>query len=99
MNAWPMRCAVKFTKNMACTIQVGELLDVVDHILPSEGQHWVSPSFLCRVVSGTPLIREPEKCSGIGWFAPDEMPKDLTIISRENLASYLEKLEKTHGRV
>src|SRR4030042_3106156 len=27
-------------------IQVGELLDVVDHILPEEGQHWVSPTFL-----------------------------------------------------
>src|SRR4030042_6205967 len=24
-------------------IDVGELLDVVDHILPGEGQHWVSP--------------------------------------------------------
>jgi len=26
-------------------IAVGELLDVVDHILPDEGQHWVSPTF------------------------------------------------------
>lgn len=24
-------------------ITVGELLDVVDHLLPTEGQHWVSP--------------------------------------------------------
>ena len=29
-------------------IEVGELLDVVDHILPEEGQHWVSPTFICR---------------------------------------------------
>jgi len=26
-------------------ITVGELLDVVDHILKQEGQHWVSPLF------------------------------------------------------
>src|SRR5512138_1697711 len=55
-------------------IEVGELLDVVDHILPQEGQHWVSPSFICRIVSGEPAIREPGKCAAIGWFAPDDAP-------------------------
>lgn len=70
-------------------IVVGELLDVVDHILPEEGQHWVSPAYLCRIVSGTPTIREPEKCSEIGWFAPAEIPHGLTVISRENLENYV----------
>ena len=40
-------------------IAVDELLDVVDHILPDEGQHWVSPSFICSTVSGEPALREP----------------------------------------
>jgi 8-oxo-dGTP diphosphatase len=72
-------------------IAVGDLLDVVDHILPDEGQHWVSPTFVCRAVAGEPVIREPEKCSEIGWFAPDAVPRDLTVISRENLENYLER--------
>ena len=72
-------------------IAVGELLDVADHILPAEGQHWVSPSYLCRVVSGTPGICEPGKCSAIGWFAPAEIPADLTAVTRVNLASYLSR--------
>jgi len=59
-------------------IEVGELLDVVDHILPEEGQHWVSPTFLCKIKSGEPLILEPEKCSAIGWFIINEVPSDLT---------------------
>ena len=70
-------------------ITVGELLDVVDHILKEEGQHWVSPTFLCTITSGEPSIMEPEKCAEIGWFRPDEVPKELTQISRENLAHYL----------
>jgi len=70
-------------------IAVGELLDVVDHILPAEGQHWVSPTFICTIVSGTPAIHEPGKCSQIGWFAPEAAPVDLTQITRENLAHYL----------
>ena len=71
-------------------IEVLELLDVVDHILPGEGQHWVSPTFLCRVVSGEAVIREPGKCSAIGWFKPEEVPAELSVVSRENLAHYLE---------
>ena len=69
-------------------IAVGELLDVVDHILLEEGQHWVSLTYLCRIVSGQPRILEPGKCSAIGWFAPDEVPDNLTVITRENLRHY-----------
>lgn len=72
-------------------IEVGELLDVVDHILTDEGQHWVSPTYLCRVVSGEPRILEPGKCTEIGWFAPGSAPQDLTLISQVNLRNYLEK--------
>jgi mutator protein MutT len=76
-------------------IAVGELLDVVDHILPEEGQHWVSPTYLCRIVSGTPTIREPGKCTEIAWFAPTDAPRDLTVITHENLEHYLQKI--SHG--
>lgn len=72
-------------------IEVGELLDVVDHILPDEKQHWVSPTFICRILSGEPMIREPGKCSEIGWFAPEKIPENLTMITRENLSHYRER--------
>lgn len=73
-------------------IEVQELLDVVDHIIPAEKQHWVSPSFLCRVKSGTPRIREPHKCAEIGWFELDRIPEDqLTIASKKSLESLRKK--------
>lgn len=74
-------------------ISVGELLDVADHILPEEGQHWVSPSYLCTIEAGWPAIREAGKCAEIGWFYPQEVPDDLTQITRVNLAHYLRKGE------
>lgn len=73
-------------------IDVGELLDVADHILPHEGQHWVSPSYLCTIRSGEPAILEPGKCTEIGWFHPHRMPDDLTVITRFNLENYLRRL-------
>jgi len=76
-------------------IEVGELLDVVDHILPDEGQHWVSPTFICRITSGEPVIREPEKCSDIGWFSPGQVPRELTVISRENFDNYVRLQNRT----
>ncbi len=72
-------------------IEVGPLLDVVDHILPDEGQHWVSPTYICRPAPGSPQPRilEPGKCTEIGWFLPEHVPQELTMISRENLENFL----------
>jgi 8-oxo-dGTP diphosphatase len=73
-------------------IEVGELLDVADHILIDEGQHWVSPTFLCRILSGEPRIMEPGKCSQIGWFDPYDVPEQLSQISKINLTNYRQRL-------
>lgn len=73
----------------AVEIEVGELLDVVDHILREEGQHWVSPTYICRIKAGEPRIVEPEKCAEIGWFSPHAVPEPLSVISRINLKHYL----------
>ncbi len=70
-------------------IAVGDLLDVVDHVLPLERQHWVSPTYICTIVSGAPTIREPGKCAALGWFLPEAVPAALTQITRENLTHYL----------
>ena len=75
-------------------IAVGELLDVADHILPDEGQHWISPSYICTIISGEPKIQEASKCSEIGWFALEDVPKDLSQITRANLAHYRKLVEK-----
>lgn len=70
------------------SIEVLHLLDVVDHILPRERQHWVSPTYLCRYLSGVPKIREPRKCSEIGWFPLHRIPRrGLSSASRASLKS------------
>lgn len=74
-------------------IVVVEMLDVVDHILPEENQHWVSPTFICRIKTGSPVIIETEKCTEIGWFDPHRLPEPLSVITRENHTHYLEYLQ------
>ena len=69
-------------------IEVTDLLGVDDHILPDEGQHWVSPTYLARHVSGQPQILEPGKCAAIGWFRLDDLPSPLSVITQANVESY-----------
>ena len=78
-------------------IKIGELLDICDHIIPDEHQHWVSPTYICTVVHGQPKICEPNKCDEIGWFASEEVKKmNLSIISKFNFDNYLKKLNLSH---
>ena len=81
-------------EELGIEIVVGGLLDVVDHILKEEGQHWVSPTFICTILSGEPVIREPEKCAEIGWFHTNEIPEKLTQISRRSLTHYLQHIKR-----
>lgn len=74
-------------------IEPGKLLDVCDHIIFAEHQHWVSPSFICSVLKGVPKILEPHKCDGIGWFTVEEIKTmDLSIVSKFNFDNYLESI-------
>jgi 8-oxo-dGTP diphosphatase len=81
----------EFAEEYGMTVEVTGLLGISDHILPAEGQHWISPSFSARHVGGTPEIKEPSKCTGIGWFRLDDLPGELTVASRDTLASYERK--------
>lgn len=68
-------------------IEVGELLDVSDHIIPAEKQHWVAPTFLAKIKTGIPRIVEPDKCEAIGWFTIDEVEQmNLSIVSKHDLS-------------
>jgi 8-oxo-dGTP diphosphatase len=74
-------------------IEILSLLDVVNHIIHDEKQHWVSPSFICRITFGTPVIKEPHKCDEIGWFSLDHLPENtMTIASKKSLESLRKKM-------
>ncbi|ROO88778.1 mutator protein MutT [Actinocorallia herbida] len=78
----------EFAEEYGMEIEPTDLLGVFDHILADEGQHWVSATFLAEHTGGEPAIREPEKCSEIGWFGLDALPSPLSRITVENVAAY-----------
>ncbi len=67
-------------------IKVIELLELCDHFLPEEHQHWVSPTYICEITEGKPQIMEPEKCDDMGWFTIEEAEKlPLSIITQKDI--------------
>ncbi len=60
-----------------------------DHLIPRERQHWVPTCFVARVrVGQAPVIREPEKCTEIGWFSLEHLPSPLSIVTKLDLGVY-----------
>jgi ADP-ribose pyrophosphatase YjhB (NUDIX family) len=57
-------------------IALGPLLGVTE-MIGIDGQHWVSPIYRARIVSGEPHNREPDKIARIAWFSLDAPPAPL----------------------
>lgn len=81
--------------------EVGVIIEIVeqfglwDEVLKDDKQHWVAPTYLCRIKSGVPKIMEPEKCDDLGWYTLQEAEKlDLSYITKHDVASLLEKFPK-----
>ncbi|MGA5300634.1 NUDIX domain-containing protein [Nucisporomicrobium flavum] len=73
----------EFREEYGMEVEVTGLLGVADHLLPEEGQHWVSVSYAARHVGGVPEIREPGKCTEIGWFDADALPEPLSEAAKK----------------
>jgi len=82
-------CAIcEAFEEVGLTIAIDSLLCVTDHILPAEGQHWVSPAYLGRVLAGEARNCEPEKTREVQWFQFDELPQKLTMTARNAIEAY-----------
>jgi 8-oxo-dGTP diphosphatase len=82
-------CAIREAfEEVGLKIAIDRLLCVTDHLLPDEGQHWVSPSYLGRILEGTARNCEPHKTSEVRWFAAHELPDNLTMTSRNAIEAY-----------
>ena len=79
-------------------IKVLRLLGICDHIVKSENQHWVSPSFLCKIEKGEPKIMELNKHLDMKWFSLDNLPEKLTITTKDAVNSYRNYINEKEGK-
>ena len=84
------KCAIRETlEEVGVEIAIERLLCITDHCLPEEGQHWVAPAYLARILSGAPANCEPDKTVEVRWFPPDQLPPNLTMTARNAIRAFL----------
>jgi ADP-ribose pyrophosphatase len=66
-------------------IEILRLLSVTDDIIEEEGQHWISPQFLCKITTGEPKNLEPEKHDEMRWFDLDNLPDKITNTTKDGV--------------
>ena len=55
----------------------------------ADAQHWVSPIYEARIVSGEPVNREPDKHEALLWADPAAPPAPLGTAAREALGRHV----------
>ena len=82
-------CALREAREeVGVDVSIEGLLCVTDHLLPEEGQHWVSPAYLGRIASGRAKNCEPRKTREVRWFPLDQLPRNLTMTARNAIVAY-----------
>jgi len=82
-------CALRETfEEVGVTVAIDCLLCVTDHLLPQENQHWVSPAYLARMLSGEARNCEPDKTREVRWFPLDRLPANLTMTARNAIEAH-----------
>ncbi|MFA7261467.1 MAG: NUDIX domain-containing protein [Caulobacter sp.] len=71
-------CAREIAEELGLVITPGPLLCVADTIDLGDGGHWVAPVYRIDDCVGEPVVLEPDKLGGCGWFPLDALPAPLT---------------------
>jgi ADP-ribose pyrophosphatase YjhB (NUDIX family) len=71
-------CAREIAEELGLTITPGALLCMADTIDAGDGQHWTAPVYLVEDCVGDPVVLEPDKLGGCGWFPLDALPERVT---------------------
>ena len=51
--------------------------------------HYIYFTYLAKLISGTPKIMEPDKCSEVEFFSLDELPEPMTSQTKDYVKNYL----------
>ncbi|MFA5270185.1 MAG: NUDIX domain-containing protein [Patescibacteria group bacterium] len=57
----------------------------------SGGQHRLQIGFAAHQVTGTPIVKEPERCAEWRWFKLNELPSDLFPPHIKQIENFLQK--------
>lgn len=83
----------EMNEELGVDIEIIEVLQVVDEILPLDKQHWVGTSYLVKIKGKhKPKIMEPAKHDAMGWYSLDDLPTPMSWVTQSDINCYRKKL-------
>ena len=67
-------------------VDIIRLIKLRNHF--TDGQHWVTPAYLCKITRGVPRIMEKDKFDDLRWFSMDNLPENTSSITKEAVDAY-----------
>lgn len=96
VDFWEKRdAAVKreMKEELGVDVEILDILQVVDEMLPVDKQHWVGTSYLVKIKGNKkPKIMEPKKHDDMGWYSLDSLPSPISWVTDSDIKCYKEKL-------
>ena len=87
--------AVRETREeVGLDVEVTRLLDLTQYFILDSGNHWIAPSFLCRLLGSSTKIFAGEEAQEVGWFPLNELPHPLTRTTRAALTAYYKQRKR-----
>jgi len=80
-------------EELGVDIEIVRFLGFTEEILKEEKQHWVTFSYLAKIISGEVKNLEPEKHEEVEWFDLDNLPEKTVQNTIDSVNEYL-KLKK-----
>lgn len=73
-----------------CQLQIEDVrLLSVGTYLWDDDKHYVDVDVICQAPEGDPVNTEPENCAGWAWYALDQLPAPLFVVTENMIQSYL----------
>lgn len=69
-----------------------KFISLSNNLYPNENKHYVTLVIQGKHVSGEPEIKEPQKCSQIGWFSLKHLPSPLFSPTQKATECLLKKV-------
>lgn len=79
-------------EEVGVTVKLIKYLSYTDQNNVKGADHWVSISYLARIVRGKVKNMEPEKHGDLKWFPINKLPKKLSKTTKDSTRAYISSL-------
>lgn len=69
-------------------IKILNLIGIYETVGNEGYEHWLTATYLVKLLQGEPCLMEPDKSQAIGWFSLENLPHPLTLLTIQEIHDF-----------